>query len=461
MDLSLSLRYTNLPNHAQLELVQSSRSPSVVSVALQLPPSENSLRLTDKFPSITSVWQILRRFESGAAGVSGDDATRSNAEREPRNFTQKGWHNAAEGPDGKPLYRSPVVSIINRQLTNFEDFQNTLAQLGYNQGSVLLRLDYMDTSSTLEEATKQISNQFRELETAPESNASTHSNPESGDSHAPEASFSVVMTDISQPMESNRASIGSTSKTLGVNNEVAETDGLETSIESQNIPERSILVFANPINSTPQAASFTNDDSDYETTIAAAKLHQAKLVESGRNQRLLSDKELANAEQQKVEKLASVEKILIRIRMPDQSQIQGTFYRHDDGTSLFEVVREALEHPNEKFSLRYINVKGKQTSLSDGPEKLIGDLDFQGRVLISLVWDPNIALNVRTDPALKREYRDVAQQLKVENLNRTGESTDMVKSMDSGNITGRDRENSTPEEKENKLKKLLGRLSRK
>jgi len=59
--LSQQIRLANLPQAARLELVQASRSPTVISVALQLPQS----RLTQKFASNTSLWEILRYFESG------------------------------------------------------------------------------------------------------------------------------------------------------------------------------------------------------------------------------------------------------------------------------------------------------------------------------------------------------------------------------------------------------------
>ena len=80
LDLFLTFRLSGLPNHTQVELIQASRSPSVVSVALQLPPSADASeshgsRLTGKFASSASIWQILRQFESGAASSTPSLAT--------------------------------------------------------------------------------------------------------------------------------------------------------------------------------------------------------------------------------------------------------------------------------------------------------------------------------------------------------------------------------------------------
>ena len=70
LDLSQPFRLSGLSAGAKLQLVQASRSPSVVSVALQLPESEGGGRLSDKFPSSTSLWLVLRKYEDGVAGAA-------------------------------------------------------------------------------------------------------------------------------------------------------------------------------------------------------------------------------------------------------------------------------------------------------------------------------------------------------------------------------------------------------
>ena len=72
VDLTRTIRLSGLTSGAKLELVQLSKSAGVVSIALQLPDSESkgqpNARLTDKFPSSTTLWLVLRKFEAGVAG---------------------------------------------------------------------------------------------------------------------------------------------------------------------------------------------------------------------------------------------------------------------------------------------------------------------------------------------------------------------------------------------------------
>ncbi|KAK3091799.1 hypothetical protein FSP39_022712 [Pinctada imbricata] len=63
LDVTLSVRFANLPNNAKLELVksQSSRAEEDVLVALQL---ENGERLQQKFSPSTKLWDILLHWEN-------------------------------------------------------------------------------------------------------------------------------------------------------------------------------------------------------------------------------------------------------------------------------------------------------------------------------------------------------------------------------------------------------------
>ena len=117
------MRLSGLVNGAKLELILSSRSPSAVSVALQLQQagSQESRRLTDKLPSSTSLWMILRHFES---------------KDEKQNFTGRGVtvSDASSLGSGRLYYETPVIQIMSREFSSFVDLQKTLAQLGFNNG---------------------------------------------------------------------------------------------------------------------------------------------------------------------------------------------------------------------------------------------------------------------------------------------------------------------------------------
>ena len=63
MDVTLSIRFANIPNNAKLELVksESSRAEQDVLIALQL---ESGERLQEKFPPSTAIWDILVHWEN-------------------------------------------------------------------------------------------------------------------------------------------------------------------------------------------------------------------------------------------------------------------------------------------------------------------------------------------------------------------------------------------------------------
>lgn len=61
VDLSAPFRLSGLTNGSKLDLVVKSSSPTVIDIALQLPEG----RVEHKFSSATTLWQVLRQFESG------------------------------------------------------------------------------------------------------------------------------------------------------------------------------------------------------------------------------------------------------------------------------------------------------------------------------------------------------------------------------------------------------------
>ena len=61
-------------------------------------------------------------------------------------------------------YEAPVVRVMNREFTELDDLQKTLAQIGVNSGSVLINLRYRKTDMPLEAAMSQIGGYFQEAE---------------------------------------------------------------------------------------------------------------------------------------------------------------------------------------------------------------------------------------------------------------------------------------------------------
>lgn len=418
VDCSRTIRLANLPQGAKLDLVQASRSPSVVNVALQL--EQPGQRLTHKFPSNTSLWQILRVFET----VSSNSL----------NLTQRGVAvtNAGGSGAGRLNYEIPVINIMGREMGTFPDLQKTLAQLGFTSSSALLRCSFRDSGKSLEDAMTEISAYFKSVE-VPESTK------EANGAHASDAGTSATTTEASTPaLADNVAGEPSPPEPTSAMEDVVPTTQEDTApapaptTEAASTPttappeapapdtitgpdERPIVIYTPSSSTTPAAVRNTAfNPEDYVPTIDHAKSHQALLQTAGKNQRLASDAELAAAEQAKAEKLAAIEGVTIRVRLPDTSHVEARFGKQETAAALYACVRGVLAHPDQPFALKYPGPRGPLVALADGAAKrLVADLGFQGRQLVNLVWDDAASPAARTQRCLKQEWYTQGHEMEV------------------------------------------------
>ncbi|KAL1958771.1 hypothetical protein VTO42DRAFT_3890 [Malbranchea cinnamomea] len=412
LDLSLSVRLSGLTSGAKLELVQLSRSPSLVSVALQLPESEvrgaPNARLMDKFPSNTTIWLVLRKFE---AGVAGDGAT--------RNLTGRGVPvTSGDSGAGRLFYQQPVVQLMGRELSSFTDLQKTLAQLGYNSGSILLRLSFRTTDRPIEEAMNEIEAYFQSVD---EDKKLTEENKTPSNVETPVLSKPTEPTLESTPAETEQPSPPEPMTTTEQPPTTSTTTSITAASESQPLASsRPVTVYAPPSGSTPQSALFAYNEEDYVPTVDQAKAHQRYLEAAGRPGRLASDAELAAQESARQEKLARITEIDVKVRFPDQSQVVAKFGRNDTANDLYRFVRSCLDEglATEAFSLSHFAGRA-QAAIPDSSDKyLIKDLKMSGRVLVNFVWEGNAALAARSAgrEILRPELRRAAAQIKVEDV---------------------------------------------
>jgi tether containing UBX domain for GLUT4 len=422
VDLSQPFRLSGLSPGAKLQLTQASRSTGVVSVALQLPESDGGGRFTDKFPSNTSLWLVLRKFEEGVAGQP----------QRKLNLTQR----AVQADSGalRLYYEQPSINVMSRTIETFTDLQKTLGQLGINGGSILMRLNFKNNGQPLEEAMEEISGYFTSVE-GPSGESGVGATQEAHGAHAagagnmsslPDATADNAGTSLegSAGPEPNDEDVEMTlSAPIAP---VVEDDVIASSSETQPQPEQpapqpqqqalynGVAVYRAPSNDTPAAALEPDDPSTFEPSIAHAKAHQAALERSGRNTRLLSDKELEEQEAQRQAALATVLNVTVRVRYPDQSMIETNINASETSADVYRKVRETLAHPTEPFELRFLGKKGNQ-SLSDSADKrLVRDFGFRGKVLVTFAWLQQASTQARQAPALKEEYRSHAQELNVD-----------------------------------------------
>lgn len=398
LDLPIPFRLSGLSPGAKLELVQLSRSPSVVTVGLQLPESEAggipNGRLTDKFPSTTTLWLVLRKFE---AGVAGNGST--------RNFTARGVPATSGGTgSGRLFYEIPVLQALGRELSSVPDLQKSLAQLGFNSGSILLRLSFRRTEEPLEAAMVKIGDYFKTVDDPPTKPQEQAAQLGGGKPEPPTS----VPEDTAEPTTS----------------EQPDTTTPSAPVEpSTTTAARPITVFSPPSTSTPVSAQSAHNENDYIPSIDHAQTYQRRLNQASRPNRLLSDAELAAKASAEEERLAGVKEVDVKVRLPDQSQIVSKFGQEDTGKSLYDFVRNCMTEPfaREKFVITSFpsSAPGKkmQNVVPDSDRTLlIKNLGMVGRVLVNFSWDASASPAAREGRAsvLKQELRSQAQEHKVE-----------------------------------------------
>ncbi|KAI9839613.1 MAG: hypothetical protein M1819_002239 [Sarea resinae] len=460
IDLSRTFRLSGLSSGAKLELILASRSPSVVSVALQLPEEEAkgipNGRLADKFPSTTTLWLVLRKFEVGVAGGLGSS----------RNFTARGTPRTDSGNlgAGRLYYERPVMQAMGRELSSFTDLQKTLGQLGFNNGSVLFRLRFQASDTPLDEAMVEIEQYFKSIEGGESTNVAdargahagtagnaqsapeTEQNPGGNDTDPTSAASSAAPPATATPptrntIEENNTPSGLQDNNNNSNNTPAEPTSTPplpapTSIDTATSSPRTISVFLPPTNPTPHAAAQTYNPRDYEPTIDHAKLHQQRLASTARNRRLPSEAELAAAQKERSDKLAGVSTVEIKVRFPDQSQVVASFDARETARGLYAFVRHMLRDDDgdadaaPRFSLTYSSPTGSKTiprqddihvdndhkTAAAADVRLIRDLGLAGRVLVTFVWDDDETASSSSSsraPVLKDEFRAQARAITV------------------------------------------------
>ena len=418
VDMSRTIRLSGLSSGAKLELVLLSRSPSVVSVALQLPDSEAkgtpNGRLTDKFPSTTTLWLILRKFESGAAGGAGAK----------RNFTARGAPRIGNGETGagRLFYETPVIQVMSRELSSFTDLQKTLAQLGFNSGGVLLRLSFKTSETPLEEAMGEIEQYFESVKgEQPGGSQGAHADSVAQSSSTPGPPQPTIPSDSSPHPTPEAATTPSSRITPPPTSpNPPETQKASTPPPSQparpSTPpsHRPITVFAPPSNPTPHAARQPHNEADYEPTLDHAQVHQSRLSAHARNKRLATDAELAAQQAAQAQKLAAVQAVEIKVRFPDQTQVATVFSSTDTAAGLYAFVRGLLEHESEPFSLSFVAARGGMRVVPRGSEeRLVGGLGMVGKVLVTFRWEEGASAGVRGGSAVKEVWRRQAREIEV------------------------------------------------
>ncbi|TIA75778.1 hypothetical protein D6C83_00215 [Aureobasidium pullulans] len=461
VDLSYPFRLSGLVSGAKLQLVQASRSPSVVKVALQLPEEDNSLRLEDNFPSNTPLWLILRKFEDGVAGSSTK-----------LNLTERSAPSSGTG-SGYLCYLKPCLNIGGsaRDISDFLDLQKSLAQLGYNRGSVLIKLSFKNEGERMEEAKARVTEYLQALaptSTSEAQTASSHGAHAAADgqlSSVPDADAdnSAVPREDEAAQDPSGDTVMSPAPDLTPEEQPAQDDTVIASSSTTQMPSTEsqfpslnpgISVYAAPSDDTPFAARQTYNEADYQPSVEHAHAHQASLLKQGRNTRLPSDKEIAAKSASKAAALDDIKTVNLRIRFPDMMQVQWQATQSDTSASLYEKVREMLDDPSIKFRLQITGFQMKAIVFDPiSQQRIIKDLGIKVPSLVNFVWDESVDNETRGRPLLKQALRSQAKELEV----KEPVSQEEAKPVPAPKAEEPKKKASlTREERENKMLKMLG-----
>jgi tether containing UBX domain for GLUT4 len=399
---------------------------------------------------------------------------------------------------GRLHYEMPVITVMpsHKEASTFGELQQTLGQLGFDSGSALLKLSFKNSGIPLEEAMAQITQYFKTEGPASSSAEGAHAvtpaqatSVPDPDKAAPEAKTNVVGETIrndepepeAEPMDVDTQPAAAPEPELDVSAQNNATQNIEnvspaaalaaatstasseptqtTAVSSQptELP-RNVQVFSAPSSSTPQAARNAFNESDYLPTVEHAKVHQAQLLNRTRNQRLPSDKELEEQEKARQQKMEAElnKRHALRIRLPDGSLVQMTLNKDDTATVLYDFVRDFLEKKHEPFELKYTGPTGRLVLIVQDNKRLIQDLKFSTNELITFQWAENASAEARsTRKTLAQEWQAKAQTLKVEEP----APAEAPKAPAKGQTVaeGKRKANMSAEDKESKLKNILGK----
>lgn len=398
----MPFRLSGLINGSKLDLVVKSSSPTPIDVALQLP----EIRVESKFSSATTLWKVLRQFESGDAGAGHN-----------LNITARGTaqtNNGTEAGSGQIYYQSPILNIMGKEFSSMEDFQKTLSQIGINSGRTLIRVAFRNTTTPLYEAMENIRQYMNEVEPQEEKKEQAPAVPETSEQNPDSGAAEAISTDTiteasnpqSQPPVVSEQPSASTSEHIATDN---------SSLHSQ---PRDFLapvhVYSAPTSTVPAAVLKEDPDTVYEPTIAHAKLHQARLQASTQNRRLKSDQELAAEREAETARLAAVTSLTIKVRFPDQDSAVWNLPADATGATLYAAVRGAMAHPEQKFKLVLPGGAGVIAD-SEGrqSDSLVKGYRLRGSVLLNLTWDDSASEAARQDPFLKATVASQAEEIPI------------------------------------------------
>ncbi|KAJ1982801.1 hypothetical protein H4R35_000160 [Dimargaris xerosporica] len=352
LDLSLSVRFANLPAGAKLELVRqvpSRHTEHTIRVALQL---DNGSRVVGQGSAQTPIWELLASFDqTHSLELFGRSASPGQALPD----------NAQPSGITKNLSAVPTVVIMNTELTSVDQLKTTSLQtLGITSGSAVIKVFFRhgspispDTTTNNQGTNSQAGMTQPVLLPLPSSvvQQNSDSSPNKGQPRAPIAPAS-----------------------------------------------RQVQVFAPAETHTvPEAALLDLPDSYYQLSPAElrAALDAQKKTRQSTESQGFKTRAVREKEQEAKERLHPETKI--RFRFPDRAQLQATFRSAEPVAALYAFLAPTLTSADRPFTLSV----PPHTVLADRACTL-----YQAKLAPASVVNVTFATPTSGSPYLKQAYLD-------------------------------------------------------
>ncbi|KAJ1864641.1 hypothetical protein LPJ73_000228 [Coemansia sp. RSA 2703] len=452
MDLSLTIRFANLPQNARLKLISRSSAASIarigssstinrnrnaasnspkpqpqkkhaldgpVKVALQVVGSD---RVIGDYAPSTTLWDVLttteaksggalnltKRFrvpESGSLspiekGLNYLSGMISRASGSGNNSETEEARSGANTP--RPVYQQPVLVVLNKEFSVTDEMQATsLKSLGFAGGSsVMMRLSFKDSATG----------------PLPSSSPSVPQ---------PTITLPFIPAPMDRPL--NSEALGISTPAVSDSKKIKQEPIVEL-IPQQSTPNtnegdrelltaRQVHVYDKPSDSASGSVasrivlpeSFYDDDdssSDLKLLISIQRSRQAE-SERGFRSRIKQEQEEEQKHQQLKEKFS---KTAIRFRFPDMVQVQATFMSSDKVEELFRFVREIMAVPQAMQSLF---IQPPVQDLGSMLGVTLFDAKLTPAAVVHVRLQQGMSAKVATSDLLKRHVWDAVETLDV------------------------------------------------
>ncbi|KAL1903093.1 hypothetical protein Sste5346_000377 [Sporothrix stenoceras] len=441
VNLTDPIRAAGLTQGAKLELVVKSKTPTAVTVALRLPPSEASLgisnnRVSAKVRSDTPLWKLLRHLEeTDVAKQKGLNITARGVPRTSHTGAATSTAAAVGSGSGQLYWEAPVLKFCGRELYTVDDFRKTLSQVGIDSGSQLIVLEFRTTDTTLQEAMETVQTQLEKTDAdvaASQAAVAEMTAAVAVPTPAPgPAAPTEPATAASEESTSQAKAAEATQPPAPAAEEPMDVDSTPTTTTTTTIPAASTAQTASDLQPVqvwsppkanagmPAAASLKwtkEPESSFAPSIAQMKAHQKQLEEAGRNKRLKSDEELEEEKREREAKAAAVNRVDVRIRFPDGYTVMWSFSNGATGATLHAAVRNAL-HPGVKDQAFKLSPPMSRDEIHDrsgsAKDDLVRGYGMRGGIVVNFRRGPDVPAPPAGQPYVRPEVAALARDIVV------------------------------------------------